>query len=290
MNEPSSLNGLRVVITRDIGGNSIFAVKLAESGAIPIPCPAIEIAFRNPPGFDDALREIDRFDWLVFTSANAVAALNTRLEALDLDPATVLKRSKIAVVGSTTRQALGSLGATADIVASPANARSLVATLVDEGIVGALVLFPASRIAGMDLARRLRAAGAGVVQFSVYDTVDPGRIDLPPAGEFDVVTFASPSAVRNIAGAAPPGWIASVPAICIGPTTAQAAREAGIRDVRIAPNASLDGLVAALLAFRSARGGKDQDHGGEQRISEVPAAETIARSARSGAGDSPPAR
>jgi uroporphyrinogen III methyltransferase/synthase len=138
--------------------------------------------------------------------------------------------------------------------------------LVASGIEGKRVLLPASRIARPELPEALRRAEANVVQFAVYDTVRPAR--LPEAarkrierGEVDVLTFASPSAVRNFVELGGGELLRSRPAICIGRTTASTAGEAGSLETIVAPRPSSGGLVDALLEFGAGTRQEAQTHG-----------------------------
>ncbi len=245
-----TLSGLRVLVTRERSASESFAARLSELGAVPVICPAIEIRFRNPPGLDEALSAPDRFDWLLLTSANAVKAIERRFDALNLDARRTLASIRIGVVGQATEAALHRLGGMPAIVANPANADDLAARLESNGIDGALVLFPASRIAGSELPQRLRAAGAGVVQLAVYETLTPEGLSPPKPDEIDVATFTSPSAIRNIAAVAEAGWFATTPIVCIGPTTAKAACAAGCTSPIIATEASIRGMIEALMQVK----------------------------------------
>lgn len=260
MREPP-LNGLRVLVTREKASSEEFAARLAQLGATPIICPAIEIRFRNPPGLDEALAELDRFGWLALTSASAVRALASRFDRIGLDPAATLRRTRIAVVGPATLAELERLGGRADIAAGSGDAASLASDLESIGIEGDLILFPASRIARPELARRLREAGARVVQLAVYETVPPAQIAVPDLVEFDAATFASPSAVRNIAGVVGGDWFLRAPIICIGQTTARAARDAGAPDPIVAGEPSMVGIVAALIEFQQRERQEVEQHG-----------------------------
>jgi uroporphyrinogen-III synthase len=248
---PLVLDRLRVLVTREREASLEFANRLRQLGAEPVVCPAIAIVFRHPPGLDEALIGLERFDWLVVTSANAVQAVTARLKTLGSGAHEALMKVPIAVVGDATRDALEAEGGRAEIVAEPANAGQLATQLQATGVDGKLILFPASRIAQPELAQRLRSAGAGVVQLAVYDTVAPVSMEIPAAGLLDVATFTSPSTVRNVAERVDDEWRRRVPIICIGPTTANAARESGFRCPMMSREPSLDGIIAALSDFRA---------------------------------------
>jgi uroporphyrinogen-III synthase len=128
------------------------------------------------------------------------------------------------------------------------------------------VLLPASRIARPELPDALRRAGANVVQLAVYDTVRPEQ--LPEAarkrierGEVDVLTFASPSAVRNFVELGGGELLRSRPVLCIGETTRSVTREAGVLEPIVAPRSSSNGLIDALLEFKSVTRREAQTHG-----------------------------
>jgi len=261
--EASALEGLRVVVTREAEAGEAFAARLRELGAEPLVCPAIEIHFRNPPGFHDALKALPRFDWVVFTSANAVRAVAERCAALGIDPASGLAHPKVAAVGEPTAEALRELGARVDLVPSVATGSALAEAMIEEGVAGSLVFIPASRIARPELPRALRQAGAGVVLFAVYDTRRPEGLPAEcrralEGGEVDVLTFFSPSAVRNFVALAGEDLARAYPNVCIGATTAAEVRELGLQQPMLAKGASEDGVIAALLEFnRLTRAGDD---------------------------------
>lgn len=255
------LAGLRVLLTRDRAASERFAARLEQLGGVPVLCPAIETRFRNPPGLDEALAALDRFDWLLLTSANAVRAIGARLEHLGLDPASALSQIRVAVLGPATAAGLERLGARSDVVSSTGDADGLATDLQAIGIEGELILFPASSIARPELARRLREAGAGVIQLSVYETVAPEELSIPEPNEIDIAAFASPSAVRHVAGVVGPAWFRRVPLVCIGRTTAAAAREAGALEPVIAAEPSMAGIIATLLEFRQRRQQEVEHHG-----------------------------
>ena len=247
------LDGLRMLVTRDREASERFAARLEQLGALPVICPAIEFRFRNPPGFDEALVALDRFDWLVLTSVNAVRAIAGHFEQLGLDPVGSLDQTRIAVVGRKTRAEVERIGGRAAVISPTGDADGLASELEAIGVEGNLILFPASTIARPELPRRLREAGASVVQLTVYETVAPEQLAVPPPDEIDIATFGSPSAVQNIERIAGRDWFPRVPVVCIGGTTADAAREAGAIVPVVAAEPSMAGIFATLLEFQQRR-------------------------------------
>jgi uroporphyrinogen-III synthase len=263
--DAASLDGLRVLVSRDRASSETFAARLEKLGATPIVCPCIEFVGLHPPGLDEALVGIGNFDWLVFTSANAVAYTFERIEQLGFRPDEHLSHVRVAVVGGQTASALAARSVPADLIPEHESSIGLAEALTAAGIEGGLMLLPTSRIARPELADALRRAGAGVVQLPVYDTVRPDRIPVAAQaaierGDVDLLTFASPSAVRNFVDLGGGELLRSRPSICIGETTASA-REAGALEVIVAPSASSDGMLDALLQFNQGSRREARTHG-----------------------------
>jgi uroporphyrinogen-III synthase len=248
----SALAGRRVVVTRRAGQASTLAGLLAARGATVVEVPAIEIVAPADVGpLDEALRDLTRYRWIVFTSANAVNAVLGRLALLGLEPRLAARGPKVASVGPATTAALRSafpadrvsLEPTADL-----RATGLVEAFAREGVSGSRVLLPSSGRAREELASGLRALGAEVDAAIAYETVEPAdlrrRVDVCLAEGFDLLAFASPSAVDGFAHAAGERG-RGLPAVAIGPTTAVAARAAGFEVRAVAQPSTAAGLVAA---------------------------------------------
>jgi uroporphyrinogen III methyltransferase/synthase len=252
-----ALDGRRLVVTRRPGQSSRLVALLEERGASVLEVPAIEIV--APPDtapLDEALRGLSRYDWVVFTSANAVSAVLGRLVVLGLEPrlrgaGSSGGKPRVASVGPATTTALRSTFPEDRVALEPAGelrAAGLLEAFRRTGVSGARVLVPASTRAREELPAGLRELGARVDVVAAYATVDaPGLGEAVRScleGGFDLALFASPSAVEgfaNVAGDRARG----LPAAVIGPTTEAAARAAGM-DVRaVARPSTVEGLVAA---------------------------------------------
>ena len=229
-----SLRGKRIVITRAAAQAAEAGRALAERGGVPIYLPTIEMAPVAEPGpLDDALRNARTFDWIAFTSANAVRAVSERLAQLGLTVA-ALRGPALAAIGPATEKALSGLGLSATVLPDEAVAEAVAAALGE--VQGKHVLLPQADRARPQLAEALTAAGAQVTAVRAYRTL-PAVPDAAAVAELkrgmDAVTFASPSAVD--------GWAAlhlpTPPVVaCIGPTTAEAARAAGLTAQVVAPH------------------------------------------------------
>lgn len=235
--------------------------RLLELGATVVEIPAIAVA---PPEdttvFDSALARLDGYDWLIFTSANAVQALAERLETLGRPVTLPMPRPRIASVGPATSAVIAErfAGRAADVQPKSAfRAEGLLAAFAETPLDGQRFLLPVADRARDVLAAGLRASGANVETLVAYRTVMPpdlpDRIAAQIAGGVDLALFASPSAVENFATAAGEG-VRGLATVVMGPITERAARDLGL-DVRdVASPSTLEGLIAATLrAFAEER-------------------------------------
>lgn len=245
------LTGRRILVTRRPEQAGSLAEPLRALGAMVIELPLIEI---RPPldggPLDGALTRLGDYDWLVLTSANAVASVAERWAALGLTG----PLPKVAVVGPATREALVAAfpGRQPDLEPAQSHrAEGLLEAFVSWDIAGRRVLLPSSDQARDLLAAGLRARGALVDTVVAYRTAPPeglgARLREALSKGVDLVVFASPSAVEGFvagAGAAASGAKAAV----IGPVTEEAARKAGLEVVAVAAPSTAAGLVASILA------------------------------------------
>jgi len=249
------LFGKRIVVTRAREQASELAAHLSALGAEVIEAPAIDIAEPESfAGMDAVLSDLGRYGWVVFTSANGVAGLFARLQALGSD-ARRLGGVRVAAVGPGTAAALSRWGITADFVPERALTAEVAKGLIAKGMAGLRVLLPRTDIVGEDLAGLLAAAGASVDQVVAYRTLMPEGLDpeveaLLRHGRVDIITFASASTVRNLCGLLGNGAaevIGRSTVVTIGPITSQAARDLGVRIDAEATDHTVPGLVQAVL-------------------------------------------
>jgi len=247
----SALQGRRLVVTRQKSQAGGLAERLTALGASVVEVPSIEIVPPPDTGpLDAALQALDRYDWVVLTSANAVKAVLARLTVLGLYPRLSGGARRIASVGPATTAALRASFPEDRAVLEPAGefrAAGLVAALAREALAGRRVLVPASTEAREELATGLRGLGAVVEVVAAYSTVEPAGLGEAVARcldqGFDLALFASPSAVEAFARAA--GERAKgLPVVVIGPTTEAAARASGLEVLGVASPSTVDALVA----------------------------------------------
>lgn len=239
----SSLAGRRVVVTRSREQATALCETLISHGAEPVLFPTI--AFER---VDADLEPLSSYHWVVFTSVNGVRFFLEQLDSTLLGawPADL----KIAAVGPVTRAALEERGISIHAMPDEFRATALVGALGD--LNGSRVLLPRADIGGRELVSALERAGAIVHDVAVYRTVpaEPDAASLAALRRgVDVVTFTSPSTVRNflaLLGDEGRALLAGAVVAAIGVVTAEAAREEGIR-VDVQPDAyTTDALVEAL--------------------------------------------
>ena len=254
------LFGRRVLVTRPREQAGDLVDRLTTLGAEPIEAPVIRIA--PPEDRDQLLRAAsapDAFDWIIFTSANAVDAFMGALLERHRD-VRMLKGPKLCAIGPGTADKLAEYGITADLIPDEFRAEGVVKAVANGAVEGFRVLLPRADIGRELIAQELRRAGAVVTDVVAYRTVvedrlpehDPDVYRLLLEGGLDVVTFTSPSTVRGFARIYGEEQAADllkrIVVAVIGPTTADAARQLGI-PVTIQPAAStIPALVDAIVA------------------------------------------
>ena len=247
------LRAKRILITRPRAQSAGFARHLKELGAIPILFPVIEIApVKVSLALDKALRQLDQYDWLVLTSANGVQVTWKRLS--DLQIPALPEGLKVAAIGPKTAAALRSVGVSPDFIPDEYVAEAILPGLGD--LQGCRVLLLRAEMARQALPQAIRQGGGVATEIAVYNTVaadpDPEGLQALRRG-VDVVTFTSSSTVRNFiklvrqAGLDPAALPGEPLYACIGPVTAQTAREEGLSPALVASEYTTEGLIKALL-------------------------------------------
>jgi uroporphyrinogen-III synthase len=234
INQP--LYGRRIVITRPEA--KALAEELERLGAEVTIVPLIEIHPAEGRGLEEAVESLARYDWIVLTSVNGVAALASGLSAL-------AGPTRVAAVGPVTADAIRELGVEPAFVASRAS-DDIAGGL--GSIEGMRLLLPQADIADPRLAEELRGQGADVDVVVAYRTVlvEPPMWGILPMRIADAVVLASGSACRSLAAAGGAGGGAML--VCIGPKTAKVAREVGLEVGLVADETTSDGIIQALVS------------------------------------------
>jgi len=250
------LFGKRVLVPRTRSQAGALSQLLMENGAEPFEIPTIEINPLEENGrLDSALSAMSGYDWVVFSSVNGVRESFRRLGHLNLD-ARAFGGAKVCAIGSATVESLKERGIVPDLTPREYVSESVVSEFVDVGVYGKSILLLRAE-AGRDiLSKWLSEAGALVDDVAAYQTVMPEESreilhGLVSEDRVNVVTFTSSSTVTNLL-ALMDGDVAplnGMTLVCIGPVTADTARKAGLKVDMIARNATIAGLVDALVEY-----------------------------------------
>jgi uroporphyrinogen III methyltransferase/synthase len=250
--EHRPLFGKRIVVTRATQQAPILSEKLRELGADAIEMPATQIARLDLGPLRNSIDRISDYDWLIFTSQNAVAIFWEQLLGRGKD-SRALAGLKIAAVGPATAGALLEHGITVDVIPQRFVAEGLLETIRERDDVSrSKVLYITAEGARDVLPSGLREMGAELAIIEAYRTIPDGEgaatlARAIEAGKVDLATFTSASAVRGYIDAVGEDLALKVPAASIGPQTSDALREAGIEVEAEAEESTIDGLVSAVL-------------------------------------------
>jgi len=238
----------RVLVTRPRLQADEFASKLRSAGFEPIYFPVIEIrSIENNIALERALSKLSCYEWVVFTSVNAVEVV------FDQYPSLKWGGIKVAAIGPKTAEALETRGVNPDFVPQEYVAEAILPGLGD--LLGKWVLLPRAEIARKALPEAVFHAGGIPHEISVYKTL-PAHPNLEGLvalhSGVDVITLTSPSTVHNFIAVVEQNGLDPLDLpnnplfACIGPVTEQAAREAGLPNLIIAREYTTDGLMTIL--------------------------------------------
>ena len=267
--ESRALFGWKVLVPRTKEQAGAMSERLRDFGAVPVEVPTIAVEPpRTPTQMERAIKGLvtGRYEWIVFTSTNAVKAVREKFEEFGLD-ARAFAGVKIACVGEQTAEAVRAFGIRPELL--PSGEQSSEGLLADfppyDDVLDPIdrVLLPRADIATETLAEGLRERGWEIDDVTAYRTVRAA----PPAAEirdaiksggFQAVCFTSSSTVRNLVGIAGKPHNKTVVA-CIGPQTAATAREFGLR-VDVQPEtANVASLIDALAEFALKRAEEERE-------------------------------
>jgi uroporphyrinogen III methyltransferase/synthase len=235
------LTGKTILITRAASQSAALRSQLEDLGARVIECPTIQIV---PPTtwkpVDEAIRRLNRYQWLLFTSANAVEQFMDRM-------GNVRCAVPIAVVGSATAAKLAEWKLKPALVPSEFRSEGLLEAF-PQNLVGVRILFPRAEVARELLPEELRRRGATVDIVTVYRTVKAfsGNIgEILESEPVDCIVFMSPSAIPEGLHMLPTGSALAV----IGPVTREAAQLLGLKPDIVPVESTIPGLVEAIRQY-----------------------------------------
>ena len=248
------LFGKKILVTRSRAQASKLTFQLEELGAECIEAPAISIKAPSDDykALDKAIGCLDKYNWLIFTSANGVEHFWQRLDEAGKD-ARALANAKICAIGSATADALKAHGLVADVIPDRYQAEGIIDALKGEIKEGTKVLIPRAAEAREILPEALRKAGAEVDVVPAYETAmgdgDAEEIKKElAAGNIAAVTFTSSSTVTNFLKllGGDTALLNKVKLGAIGPITAETMKKNGLTVSVEAKEYTIDGLVEAL--------------------------------------------
>lgn len=260
--ENKSLSGKTILVTRSREQAGALTQLLEQQGAQVVEIPTLK--WRPPARWgllDRAIRRVQDYQWVVFTSVNAVQSFLLRLKVLKKD-ARHLKGVKIVAVGSATAESLRGQGLEPDFIPEDYRAEGLLRLFKGLPIKGQKILVPRARRGRELLVAGLRRQGARVELVEAY------RMEIPKTGRLalrallareavDLITFASSATVENfikMVGRGPSGrgrrrTVQKIPAACIGPITAKTARSRGFKVVAVPKKATIPELVQSVVRY-----------------------------------------
>ncbi|MGM9988620.1 MAG: uroporphyrinogen-III synthase [Bacillaceae bacterium] len=220
----------KILITRDEGINGRLQRGIEQLGAIPIVIPFIKV--KETPVVVDNLSQ---YDWIFFTSINSVKAF--------LNYNQLPSHIKIGAVGSKTKQAIETFGYEVTFMPSVFTAQCFIKEITTQLTKEDRILFPRGNRA-RDTIFILREQGYRLFDMIVYETsfVIPDNEVLQGISEIDGIIFASPSAVTAFCQCIP-NWNKEIYIVCIGPTTAEQAKNKGFTNIHIPAVYTSEGIV-----------------------------------------------
>jgi len=273
--EDQPLAGISALVTRAREQSAGLVDDLTSKGAEVTVIPAVSISqLLEPKGFDSAMASIGLYENIVFTSVNGVAYTLELLPGKGMGPWDL---PPALCVGEKTANAWEEAGGTVAVVPEQYTAEALLETL-GEDLAGRSFLVMRPEVVKTELGQEMRRRGAEVEEIVIYRTAvpDEGEKDLRGllvGGGVDVIFFASPSAIDGIVAMAGHRTqdaerrkedevqdqadsirdrILNIPAVCIGPTTAKAAEEAGFMEIYFPDEHTAEGMVGELLVIAGA--------------------------------------
>jgi uroporphyrinogen III methyltransferase/synthase len=245
-----ALAGCGVAVTRNEPADGPLSRRLSERGATVFRWPTLVVRpVADAAPLERALERLSQYDWILFSSRNAVAAVTERV-------ARCPEGVQTAVVGESTAEALEAAGWPVHLVPRQFSAAGLVEELTRRHeLSGRRVLFPAGSIARETIPQELGRLGAQVDRVTAYETrkspLDGAAcVERIEAGAVQAVTFASPSAVegfRDALGERCASALADVAVVAIGPTTGAAVEELCEVQPAVAEPSTIEGLAAAVV-------------------------------------------
>ncbi len=248
--EKKPLFGKRILVTRASSENSALTLPLEEQGAEVIEIPSLEII--PPPSWkeiDQALKNISKYDWLIFSSVHGIQFFFERLKVLKLDIRS-LGKIRLATVGAESARALEKYFLKVEKIPKEFNSIKLAESFSKKDLNGKKVLIPQAKEGEKEWLEILKQKGAQLKVVTAYQTRVPKsskeKIKNLEANSIHLLTFASSSAVRNFCELLSKDQrkkFLEIPALCIGPATLKTAQDLGFQTLLQSKQATLKSLL-----------------------------------------------
>jgi len=265
------LAGKRVVVTRAVEQSQSLVEALRNAGAEPVLLPLLAFAPPDDPAqLDACLKNGAQFDWVFFTSQNALRAVQQRCAILELSLPTVFDGVKIAAVGPATAEAVTDAGLPVSFISRIHNGVALAEELASE-VQRKRIFLPRSDRANPELIAVLKRFGAQVTPVVAYKTVSPNS-DSPDTQEsllrnVDTILFFSPSAVHHLRELLGEQRFRDLSRqsifLAIGPASENALKAEKVDRILLATDTTVAAVVATLADY-FAKAGQQQPAGAKQ--------------------------
>ena len=254
------LEGRRVVVTRPLQQSTRFTELLTEIGAYVIQMPTVEVrGMGSSEDLDRAVINFSQFDWVVFTSTNAVRFFAESVKRQDIPMVDFCQETRVCCVGPETANISASYGMDAECVPPTYTGQGIVDLFsFREDLNGKSFLIPSGSEARPTVPDGLRALGANVRVVLAYETVPVNKVSDKILTEInsgvDLLTFTSPSTVKNFHKLV--GERVCAPVAVIGPVTAEEAEQLGYKVLVQPDEYSISGLVGSIVQYFCNQGTK----------------------------------
>ncbi len=245
------LRGKKVLITRAAESAGEMAVLLEREGAVPVLFPTIKtVPAGNMDDIKSAVSNLDGFNWIIFSSVNAVKYFFENLKSLNTD----ITEQKLFPVGEKTAEVLKERGYSVESLPAEYSAEGLLENFEKLDCTGRRILIPGAAKTRDILSDGLRKLGAVVTVLPVYETVIPSADEvgeLPT--DINILTFTSPSTFHNfetLAGRRFADMMKNCVVAVIGTVTAEALKKRGFEPDMISSVFTVKGMVDGLRKYR----------------------------------------
>ena len=247
--------GKNILVARASDQAGELSMLIKDYGGNPIEIPVIKISpVTNFDELDNGIKSLRSYDWIIFSSVNGVNRVFERIFDLGLDYK-IFQGSKIGAIGPATSKALIDYGVNIDLKPQEYVSESMLTEFTKIGINGKLILlFSAVRTSNI-LHDGLIEAGALIKRISVYSTAtrrESGPIlnDVMSKNQIDIVTFTSSSTVKGFLDLLNGrDELINVIIACIGPVTANTARDNGLDVHIVAKVSTISSLVSGMIDY-----------------------------------------